>query len=314
MSVLLAAGGLPTHPQAPLLLPLAAGAALLFVAVMLLLARAVLGAARPVGARWWLLGGGLLLPCAVLLPLGIVSLRDLQARHAPAPADALVVGLSARPWWWQLRVPGPAGGPEVVLANELVLPVGRPVRLALASESLIHSLWVPALGAKMDLVPGRINHLLLQAGEPGRWRAPCAEFCGSGHTQMVLHVVALAPTDYDAWLAAQAAPARAPATPLQQRGRELFGELRCSHCHTVRGQFTSVLGHDGPADESGGPDLTHVASRRWLAAGVLRNDADGLRRWLRLAPRLKPGTRMPSYEHLDEATLDALVDYLGHLR
>lgn len=310
----LAADGLQTRLDAPLLWTLLGGGTLLFVFVMVLLARAVLGPARPVRAGWWLVGGGLVLPAVVLLPLAAASLHELIAQRTPAPADALLVGVSARPWWWQLRVPGPPGEPEIVAANELVLPVGRPVRLALASESLIHSLWVPALAGKMDLVPGRITHLQLQAERPGRWRGPCAEFCGSGHTQMVLDVVALAPADYARWLAAQAAPARAPVTQRQQRGLQHFMAERCQHCHTVRGVAQSVMGHAGPGDESGGPDLTHLASRRWLGAGTLPNNAAGLRQWLRDAPRLKPGTRMPSYEHLDDATLDALVDYLGQLQ
>jgi cytochrome c oxidase subunit II len=219
-----------------------------------------------------------------------------------------VVGVTGRLWWWELRVHPDDGGAPVVLANELVLPVGRPVRLALASEDVIHSLWIPAFGAKLDLVPGRLQHLTLRAEQPGRWSAPCAEFCGEAHAGMVLQVRALPPAEFAAWLENQRRDARAPADALQQRGRAAFLALRCDACHTVRG----VAGATLPAPH-GGPDLTHLASRTHLAAGTLVNDAAGRRAWLLGVQQLKPGARMPSYAHLDAATLDALVAWLGSL-
>lgn len=297
----------------PLHLAMGVGAALLLLLVLVLLALALAGALRrgETRAAWrgWILGLGVLLPVLVLGALLVANLRQIEHDAAAAPPDALVIGVTGRLWWWELRVHPDDGGPPVVLANELVLPVGRPVRLALASEDVIHSLWIPAFGTKLDLVPGRLQHLLLRADRPGRWSAPCAEFCGEAHAGMVLEVRALAPPEFAAWLANQRRTARAPAGALQQRGRAAFLAQRCDACHTVRGVAAATL--PGP---DGGPDLTHLASRARLAAGTLVNDAAGLRAWLVGVQRLKPGARMPSYGHLDAATLDALVAYLGSLQ
>ena len=298
----LSPAGAQALADAPLAWALLVGGALLFAGVMALLARAVVGPARPVSPRRWLVGGGLLLPLAVLGPLQLANLRHLQGE--PAVPPAWVVGVSGRLWWWELRLADPRSGTVLHTANELHLPVGQPVRLALASDDVIHSLWVPALAGKVDLVPGRLQHLVLQAAQPGTWQGPCAEFCGAGHARMVLHVVGEAPEDFEAWLRNQALPAREPRTEPQRRGLQHFMQLRCGACHTVRGVGTASLA---------GPDLTHLASRRYLGAGTLPNDADGLRAWITGVQRLKPGARMPSFEHLDPATLDALVAYLGSL-
>lgn len=327
--------------DAPLAWALLAGAALLFVMVMALLVHALTRPpepsasseptqppkpplrAQPLRARRWLLGGGLVLPLVVLGALAVVNLLHLLGPGLHAPAHSTVVGVNAKAWWWQLRVPDP-GHPDLFSANELVLPVGRPVRLAMVSEDLIHSLWVPALAGKVDLLPGRVQHLVLHTDKAGRWSGPCAEFCGLGHTKMVLQVVALPAADYDAWLHNQRLPARTPTSALQQRGLQHFIELRCGACHTVRGVVQAVLGPGGPAGpgaagdgaqgSAGGPDLTHLASREFLGAGTVRNNAAGLRAWITGVQTLKPGARMPGYDHLDNNTLDALVAYLLQLQ
>lgn len=298
----LSPAGAQALADAPLAWALLVGGALLFAGVMALLAWAVVGPARPVSPRRWIVGGGLLLPLAVLGPLQVANLRHLAGE--PTAPPAWVVGVSGRLWWWELRLTDPRSGTVLHAANELHLPVGQPVRLALASDDVIHSLWVPALAGKVDLVPGRLQHLVLQAGQPGTWRGSCAEFCGEGHARMALHVVGESPEDFEAWLRNQARPAREPRTELQRRGLRHFTELRCGACHTVRGVSSASLT---------GPDLTHLASRRHLGAGTVANDAAGLRAWLTGVQRLKPGARMPSFEHLDPATLDALVAYLGSL-
>lgn len=307
----LAPDGLHARLDAPLHIALLVGTAVLWAAVTALMLHAAQAGPRALRPRWWLLGGGLLLPLAVLTPLAVANLQHLEQSLEASPW-AEVAAVQGRPWWWQVRL-SDAQGRDLQSANELVLPVGRPVRLALSADSLIHSLWVPALAGKVDLVPGRVQHLVLQADRAGSWRAPCAEFCGQGHSRMVLHVVALAAADYEAWLQGQARPAAPPVTPLQQQGQSLFVGLRCTACHTVRGLAVQALadqaGHDG-----GGPDLTHLASRRYLGAGTLANDEAGLRAWITGVQRLKPGARMPDYAHLDDATLDALVAYLGSLR
>lgn len=290
------------------------GASVLFVLTMLLLWRASQQGPRRVNTALWLWGGGVLLP-GLLLPGLWWWDRAIMARAAQAPPPGTwVVGITARPWWWELRLQHPEGGPDIVLANELVLPAGRPVRLALTAEGMIHSLWVPALAGKVDLVPGRLQHLLLQPLASGQWRAPCAEFCGLGHTRMVLQVRALPPADHERWWRSQAAVAAAPADARQARGRALFTELRCSTCHAVRGVAQAQLSPQLQGGDAGGPDLTHLASRATLAAGTLQNNPAQLRAWITDVQRFKPGARMPSYAHLDDESLDALVAWLGSLQ
>ena len=175
------------------------GGALVFVLVILLTAwalRSARSSSGPSGRRpieagglqgaCWLAAGGLVLPAILLVVLHGTNLRELSARLLPPPADALVVSVHGRLWWWELRLWPDGEGDSIVLANELHLPVGRAVRLALGSEDVIHSLWMPALGGKLDLVPGRVQHLVVRPTKTGRWAAPCAEFCGSAHTSMVL--------------------------------------------------------------------------------------------------------------------------------
>jgi cytochrome c oxidase subunit 2 len=221
------------------------------------------------------------------------------------PPGALVVAVTGHMWWWEVRYQDPANGAEVLTANEIRIPVGRPVYLALDSADVIHSFWVPQLAGKTDMLPGRIQHLLLSADRPGVYRGQCAEFCGEQHARMALHVVALEPAAFDAWLAAQARPAAAPASAAQEAGRQAFLANRCDACHTVRG-----VG----AESRLGPDLTHVGSRLHLAAGTVPNTPEARREWIAHVQRLKSGARMPSYERLDAPTLAAIADWLGALR
>jgi cytochrome c oxidase subunit 2 len=179
------------------------------------------------------------------------------------------------------------------------------VYLALSSTDVIHSFWVPQLGGKMDMLPGRMQHLLLSADQPGVYRGQCAEFCGEQHALMALHVVAETPEAFAAWLAGQAQPAVAMPGAPQALGRAAFKAHRCDACHTVRG----VTG-----DSRLGPDLTHVGSRLHLAAGTLANTQQGRVQWLVHVQQVKPGARMPSYERLDAQTLAAIGDWLGALK
>jgi cytochrome c oxidase subunit 2 len=284
---------------------LIAGASTIFVLTMLLLGLGLRRHKRSVPTGWWVVGGGIAFPVVVLSALLLYSTLRTAGLDRP-PADPLVVGVTAHMWWWEIRYRDPASGREVRSANELRLPAGRPVQLGLASEDVIHSVWVPALGGKMDTVPGRINRLVITAREPGVYRGACAEFCGEQHARMALHVVVLRADEFDRWLAAQAQPA-APAAgdTLAARGASAFVAQGCAGCHTVRGLT------EGAAL---GPDLTHVGSRLWLGAGVLRNERGAGARWIASVQALKPNARMPSFAHLDAATLEALGAYMEHLK
>ncbi len=284
------------------------GAALITALVMGLLWRAVRGQAQPVRPRRWIVGAGLVFPLVVLLALmGWSQWRAralVQAMEQP-PTDALVIGVKGFMWWWEVRYRHPDGSGEVVLANEIRVPVGRTVWLGLSSGDVIHSVWLPSVAGKMDTVPGRVNRLVFRVDEAGVYRGQCAEFCGAQHARMALHLVAMEPAAFDAWLRAQAQDAKPPATPLLERGREAFLAQRCSACHTVRG-----VSEEGRL----GPDLTHVGSRMALGAGSLPNDAESMARWVAHTQDQKPGARMPSYERLDAQTLQAIAAWLVSLQ
>ncbi|HET8746304.1 MAG TPA: cytochrome c oxidase subunit II [Ramlibacter sp.] len=281
-----------------------AGAAAIFVGVMLLLAAALRRRPGPVRTRAWVIGGGLVFPIAVLVALFAWSVPMTPAWKPAPPPGALVVAVTGHLWWWDVRYRDPATGAEIRTANEIRIPVGRPVYLALDSADAIHSFWVPRLAGKMDMLPGRMQHLLLTADAPGTYRGQCAEFCGEQHARMALHVVALRPAEFEAWLAAQAKPARAATTARQEAGREAFLANRCDACHAVRGVSEGARL---------APDLTHIGSRMHLAAGTFANSAEARREWIAHVQRVKSGARMPSYQRLEGAPLEAIVEWLGAL-
>jgi cytochrome c oxidase subunit II len=278
------------------------GAGLIFAGVMFLLVYALRRHAPQLRAGRWIAGGGVIFPLVVLVSLFVWTVPLSSAWRPVPPAGALVITVTARMWWWEVKYPG---ANELITSNEIHVPVGRPVYLALASSDVIHSFWVPELAGKMDMVPGRLQHLLVQADRPGVYRGQCAEYCGEQHALMALHVVAESPEAFDAWRRAQAQPAQAPATPQLVRGRDAFLAQRCDACHIVRGVTKEARL---------GPDLTHVGSRLHLAAGTLRNSSESLAHWVAHVQDVKPGARMPSYERLDRETLAALADWLASLR
>jgi cytochrome c oxidase subunit 2 len=283
-----------------------AGGAAIFILVLALTAYALL--ARPERRAWLarrstVVAGGIAFPLVVLSGLVVYTLFTTARIGAATEAAPLRIEVVGRQWWWQVRYPAADGRPGFATANELRIPVGRPVALALASADVIHSFWVPSLAGKLDMIPGRTNRLRLAAERAGTYRGQCAEFCGGPHALMAFHVVALPPAEYDAWAARQAAPAAAPAGALAAAGRETFLG-RCAACHAVRG--TAAAG-------TLGPDLTHVASRRFIGAGLLPNDPARLAEWIARSQHLKPGNLMPSFDDLAADELRGLAAYLAGL-
>jgi cytochrome c oxidase subunit 2 len=216
----------------------------------------------------------------------------------------LPVKVVAHQWWWEIQYPGPRASDLVITANELHLPAGRTAELELHAADVIHSLWIPNLQGKRDLIPGHTTRLSILPERVGRYDGHCAEFCGLEHARMELPVYVDSPERFSAWLTAQRRPAPVPATPELARGARVFTKGPCAMCHAVTGTEASA---------SVGPDLTHVASRAWLAAGALPNSPRNLREWLRDPQSLKPGSQMPP-TGLSESELDAVVLYLGSLR
>jgi cytochrome c oxidase subunit II len=240
----------------------------------------------------------------VLFAMLWMSLRTGRANREPFGKDELLVEVTGRQWWWEIRYPGAAPHERVVTANEMHVPVGRPVRVQLSSGDVIHSFWVPALNGKTDLIPGRNAAQLFRVDRPGVFHGRCAEFCGYQHAHMGLLVIAEPPEKFEAWLSAQRNPAAEPDSSAASRGRQVFLGSTCVTCHTIRG--TSAAGTKAP-------DLTHLASRRTIAAATLANNPGSLGGWIADSQGIKPGNHMPP-NPLPAQDLLALLSYLGSLK
>jgi cytochrome c oxidase subunit II len=257
--------------------------------------------------QWLVVGGGLALPAVILVALVVYSVvvdRRI-ATLEEGRGDLLTIEVIGHQFWWHVRYRDPERPyREFVTANEIHLPVGRPVELKLRSADVIHSFWVPNLHGKMDMIPGRDNRIVVQADEAGVYRGQCAEFCGVQHAKMGMLVIAQPPAEFDAWWEAQLLPGAEPRTPLEARGQEVFLGTGCAMCHAVRGTRAAA---------AVAPDLTHFGSRRTIAAAVLPNRRGQLAGWLADPQAVKPGNFMPAVD-LDGESLQALVAYLHSLR
>lgn len=214
----------------------------------------------------------------------------------PAPEPDLVV--IGHQWWWEFRYPS-----GVVAVNEVHIPVGKPLSLRLDSTDVLHEFWVPELTRKMTAVPGHPNHIWLEADKPGTYLGVCSEFCGTQHAWMHFYVIAEPQADFDAWTQAQLQPAAAPEGEAA-KGLALFQQLSCTSCHAIKGT---------PAGAQVAPDLTHIASRRQIGAGIIDNTPENLHRWLADPQKVKPGVLMPNFNLTDEQVKE-LVAYFETLK
>ncbi len=250
--------------------------------------------------RWFIILGGVGVPAVILLIIYGLTLSTLSALSPVFAADDLTITVTGHQWWWEVHYPDD----DITTANEIHIPAGEPVAIRLASEDVIHSFWVPELNGKLDLMPGRINTLWLEAAEPGEYWGLCAEYCGIQHAKMLFVVVAHPPEEFAIWREAQRLPASEPPTEQTQTGFEVFMDVGCAQCHTISG--TNATGDLGP-------DLTHFASRRTLGAGIAPNNRGNLAGWIVDSHGLKPGNLMPPSE-LTGTQLQALLAYMETLK
>ena len=255
-------------------------------------------------ARLFIIGGGTVVPTLVLAGLLIYGLKMLPEMLAPAPEGSLKITVIGEQWWWRVRYHHPQGG-DVELANEIRLPVGEPVEFNLESNDVIHSFWIPALGGKMDMIPGRQTRLVLKPTRTGVFRGVCAEYCGASHALMAFDVVVLEKEEFSFWLDRQRDSSVDPVSLLAVKGRDLFFENGCTACHTVRGT---------KADGLVGPDLTHVGGRLSLGAGTTPNQPDDFVRWIEQTDKIKPGVHMPHFRMLPKEELRVIAAYLESLK
>ena len=274
---------------------MAAAGVVIWCVVMGAAIYAVLGKKRPRSERFadrFIFFGGVAFPTVTLAALLVFGLA-LLPNWAGGDEPDMRVHVTGEQFWWRFAYESPSGE-RIETANELHLPVGANVEFVLDSTDVIHSFWIPALGGKMDLIPGRTNVLRLKPTKAGVYRGVCAEFCGPSHAFMAFPAIVHPVADFQSWLEAEALPAK-PA------GSEAFIAAGCGGCHTVRG--VSEAG-------SVGPDLTHLARRRTLAAGTMPMTRQALEDWLAAPSHIKPDARMPDFAALDDEQRDAIVQFL----
>ena len=239
-------------------------------------------------------------PAIVLAVIFVLTWQTLSALAA-TPTDAMQIKVTGHQWWWEVEYPALG----ILTANEIHLPVGKAAAFTLEAKDVIHSFWVPELGGKTDLIPGHTNHTWLRPTQIGSYHGQCAEFCGTSHANMRFSVVVQSQADFDAWVAQQKQPSASPSTDLQKKGVETITTAGCQACHTING-VSAMIGKVGP-------NLTHVASRKQIAGGILDFNSANLHTWLSDPPGAKPGSLMPKLP-LTPDQIDALVAYLSSLK
>jgi cytochrome c oxidase subunit II len=243
------------------------------------------------------------LTAAIVIALTVLSYAS-QRKLFTKEANPLQLHLVGHQWWWEVRYEDGPADARLTTANEIHIPVSRPVKIKLDSQDVIHSLWVPSLAGKMDLITGQVNELEFKAARAGVYRAQCAEFCGYQHAHMSMLVRASADETFETWRNAQLKPAAEPADAEQERGKEVFLSKGCALCHAMRGTM---------AGSTFGPDLTHVGSRQTIAAGLLSMSRGNMAAWIADPQGIKPGVNMPLTDLAPEE-LDALAAYLVSLK
>ncbi len=277
-----------------------------------------------------------IIPTVLILALGIWSVVTLfELEPPPVSANTLEVTVTGHQWWWEFEYQDADGAGKLInTANELRVPVGRPVNLLLNSDDVIHSFWVPKLAGKVDVVPTRNNRMWFQGDEIGTFYGQCAEFCGIAHALMKFRVQVLSDADYMAWVDSYGQPpgTSEPMSPLAQQGQQIFqGTGGCLVCHTVNGSDDSaatagrMLGFLGGGPIFPGPNLSDLATRTTIGAGLLDLNRENLRTWLNNPDDVKPGTHMAElaliYQKnsdgstsLSPSEVSALIEYLLSLK
>lgn len=244
-----------------------------------------------------------LIPAVLISIIAVPTVQTIFYSYREPPADALAVDVRGWQWWWEFRY-ATESGDTVVTANEIHVPVGRAVHLRMTSVDVVHSFWIPQMGGKRDVIPNRVTEIVFTPMEAGVYLGQCAEFCGESHALMKMRLIAHEPDDFERWLANEARPAIQPTDPSVELGQQLVTGGVCAGCHIVRGT-TAQIGRLAP-------DLTHLARRSTIGAGIMENNAENLTRWIADAPSIKPGALMPAMEYSDQE-LSYIVAYLQTL-
>lgn len=242
-----------------------------------------------------------IIPFIIVIVLFFMSLRAMKQIDEPVKEghkpDIVII---AHQWWWEMRYPGH----DVVTANELHIPVGKKLLMHIKSADVIHSWWVPALGRKIDAIPGRTNKGWIESDSAGVFQGTCSEFCGMEHAWMRISVIAESESDYEQWLSEEQKPFTPPEDSLAIVGAHMFQQMTCGNCHTIKGTASSA---------KIGPDLTHVAARQTLLSGMLENNPENIKKWLTNPQKVKEGANMPNML-LSKQEVNAISEFLDHLK
>jgi cytochrome c oxidase subunit 2 len=250
------------------------------------------------------------IPAVILVVLLGSTLRSMAVIRAPVTEESVKVVVVGHQWWWEFQYPELG----FVTANQMIVPVGQPVEIELRSVDVQHGFWAPQLFGKMDAVPGHTNRMHFTVTEAGEYGAQCTQMCGEQHAQMRFQIIGVSSADFQTWAAGQQQPAPAPVDEAAVRGQKIFFDHACIACHTING--TAAAGRVGP-------NLTHLASRDFIAGGILALTDDNLKAWVHNAPSIKSGTQMIDFSvvdlerpnsYLDEQELSDLVAYLSALK
>jgi cytochrome c oxidase subunit 2 len=284
----------------------AGGVAITFLVTVLMAVALFAAPARrkALSSECVIIGGGLIFPVITLSALLIWGFLMLGSGPTLTVDKPLKVSVIGERWWWRVIYQDEAGS-TIESANELRVPVGRPIKIELSSDNVIHSFWAPRLAGKLDMIPGRKTVLTLFVEQAGVSRGQCAEYCDGPHALMAFNVVSMSRAEYRSWWSKEAQVAHDPIESQTQQGKEIFLSSGCGACHTIRGT---------QAEGRLGPDLTHVGGRLSIAAATLAADQSSIARWVAHNQAIKPGNLMPEYKIFSESELFALSSYLSALR
>jgi cytochrome c oxidase subunit 2 len=246
-----------------------------------------------------------IIPFLILAVMAVPTVATIfKLAKEPKGPDVVHVTVEGRQWFWQYQYTDKDTG--FYTANEMHIPINRPVFLTLTSNNVIHSFWVPELAGKKDVVPGHPNTLTIEASHPGTFTGQCAEYCGISHANMRLRVIAQTQTDYDAWVASQKTPLAPAAT---KQFDTISAKWGCASCHS-----DTNLSKDVKATI--GPNLTHVGDREAFAGDIYPMTLDNLSKWVYDAPGRKPHGDlvgwMPNFSAagMTQADADSIAKFL----
>ena len=252
----------------------------------------------------WVVGSAVGLTVVTLLIVLFLSVVTGKKVQGVESNNSVTIQVKAHQWWWEFVYPNSQAGQTITTANEIHVPVGQRVVIVTSSSDVIHSFWAPNITGKRDAIPGYSSALSFQIDAPGIYQGQCAEFCGLQHAHMGFSITAEPPEQFEAWRQQQLTSGKEPDNDVTKLGHDVFMSHACVMCHTISGT---------EAGSRVGPDLTHIGSRRKIAAETLPNTTGALAGWILDPQRQKPGTQMPP-NALRGDELQALIAYLQSLQ